>query len=446
MRLLQYKYQEKNKNLQGQSYQKDIFVKHQDKSIHAIKFNLNYIGLFSFYFSLSVLSLILVVYLPVYLLNVLNVNRSNLAYIQIGIFSVMFLAPGIGFLFDKFIKRKRIIIAFFSFCFILSFFILVFSGNILPIFGLFFALVLISQETIKVAVSKYVIDLSKNESLKDNNLVIINISANVGSLLPSIIFLLTIQNLYKISHWNLFFLIGVICTFPIILLPILLKDEKNEWQLERGLSLEINNIKNSNRKTISQIIFLFLSYTLIWSDKIYQYPFSSWIILKFGEDGFKFYSLCYFFFILLNSFGWLIGKWISKRNNEKIPSRSGKEHYFTIRNKKKVILSTVIVYIMLTFLMAFSDFYILIVSYGIIQIVAGIMILNYISLMMTITKNFKYKTCAYQVLTLAYALSSVVFIPLGTYYSAFISTELLIIFVGFLSLLALIPLIFIKAN
>jgi len=446
MRLLQYKNQRKDNNVQDYSYQRQMLIKCNEKGKHSLKINLNYIGFFFFYFSLSVLSLILVVYLPVYLLNVLNINRSDLACIQISVFSVMFLAPCIGVLFDKYIRRKRILITFFSLTFLISFFMLVFSGNNLPIFGVFFALILVSQETIKVGVSKYVIDLSHNERIKDNNLVIINMSANIGSLLPSIIFLLTIQNLYEISQWNLFFFIGVLCTFPIILLPILLKDTKKEGKLKSSLLSESVDIKGSNKLTYFQIIPLFLSYTLIWSDKLFQYPFSSWIILKFGEDGFKLFSLCYFLFVLLNSLGWLIGRWISKRNNAKIADKSGKKNQFTIRNKKRIIITTVIIYIFLTFLMAFSDFYLLIVSYGIIQIVAGVMILNYISLMMTITNNFKYKTFAYQVLTLAYALSCVVFIPTGTYYSSFVSTEFLIAIVGFLSLLALIPLIFIKAK
>lgn len=441
MRLLKDKNQ--GNNLKSKIYQRQLLVKCEAKVRRKLKINSNYIGFFSFYFSLSVLSLILVVYLPVYFLNVLNVNRSDLAFIQIGALSVMFLAPGIGILFDKYIRRKKTLITFSSLTFLISFFMLVFSGNILPLYGVFFALILVSQETIKVGVSKYVIDLSHNERIKDNNLVIINMSANIGSLLPSIIFLLTIQNLYDISHWNLFFLIGVFCTFPIILLSFLLRGTKKE---EQNLLFETDVAKNSNRITYFQIIFLFLSYTLIWSDKLYQYPFSSWIILKFGEEGFKLYSFCYFFFILLNSFGWLIGRWISKRSNAKITDIPKNGNQLMIKNKKRVILSTVSIYILLTFLMAFSDFYILIISYGIIQIVAGVMILNYISLMMTITKNFKYKTFAYQILTLAYALSCVIFIPTGTYYSAFISTELLITFVGFLSLLALIPLIFIKTN
>ncbi|MFX0033239.1 MAG: hypothetical protein ACFE8E_01970 [Candidatus Hodarchaeota archaeon] len=433
--------------MKSQSYQQQIFAKQPNNDKKRVKINLSYIGLFSFYFSLSVLSVILIVYLPVYLLNLLEVNRSDLANIQIGVFSVMFLAPVLGILFDKYIRRKRILIAFFSCTFIFSFFILVFSGSILPIFGLFFAFILVSQEVIKVGVSKWVIDLSLDEQIKDTNLAVINVSANIGSLIPSIIFLITIQNLYDITQWYLFFLIGVINTFPIILLPILLKDKRMQREEKRNALTETESPKCSHRTTYIHIILLFLSYALIWSDKLFQYPFSSWIILKFGEGGFKFYSLCYFFFVLLNSLGWLIGKWISKKKNAKITKILGiNPDYLTIRNKKKVIISTVSIYIFLTFLMAFSDFYLLIVSYGIIQIVAGVMILNYISLMMTITSNFKYKTFAYQVLTLAYALSCVVFIPTGTYYSSFVSTEFLITIVGFLSLLALIPLIFIKSK
>ncbi|MHA1240269.1 MAG: hypothetical protein ACTSQU_05685, partial [Promethearchaeota archaeon] len=76
------------------------------------------------------------------------------------------------------------------------------------------------------------------------------------------------------------------------------------------ISLGSNNTFNS--------ILLFLSYLLIWSDKLYQFPFSSWILNKFGEEGFNVYSLLYIVLILLNIAGWIIGQRISNKENNKI--------------------------------------------------------------------------------------------------------------------------------
>ncbi|MHA1460777.1 MAG: hypothetical protein ACTSO8_04785 [Promethearchaeota archaeon] len=55
--------------------------------------------------------------------------------------------------------------------------------------------------------------------------------------------------------------------------------------------------------------------------------------------------------------------------------------------------------------------------------------------------NGKHKTFTFQCLKLAYAFSCVIFIPLGTYFSAFVPIEMLIIITGMLSILALAPLI-----
>lgn len=422
--------------------QKHILVKNFGKKI----ININYIGFFSFYFSVSVIRIILAVYLPAYLLNVLNINRGELAFLQIFTYSVMFLAPLLGYFYDRYSRHKKILMFSFSLVLIMSFLILIFSCDSLLIFGLFFGINILSQQIVTVGVSKYVVGLSHNEMIKDNNLTIVNVSANIGSLVPSVIFLVTVQNLYDLNHWSNFFLMGVIFTLPIILMTIFLKDIKQEKTSNNPVP--ITDKESSHRILYSQIVLIFLSYTVIWSDFLYEYPFSSWIIMKFGESGFNLYSLCFFFFVLLNCMGVIFGKWISKKMNmklEEIPPEMNK-NYLIIKQKKKMIFTTISIYITLTFLMAYSNFSILIICNGIINFVAGIMLLNYVSLMMTITNNYKYKTFAYQVLVLALALSSVIFIPLGTYLSSYISTEFLIIIVGFLSLIALIPLLFVKAQ
>jgi len=96
--------------------------------------------------------------------------------------------------------------------------------------------------------------------------------------------------------------------------------------------------------------------------------------------------------------------------------------------------------------MAFCDFLFLMTIQGIIQIIAGVMMLNYTSLMMTISNNGKYKTFTFQCLKMSYALSCVIFIPLGTYFSSFIQIEMLFITVGFLAMISLIPLTLMKVK
>ena len=413
----------------------------------------NYIGFFFLYFAISVIRIYLVVYLPVFLLNILYIDRSQLAFIQVFVYLVMFSGPALGYLFDRYSKNKKIILISSSILFLASFLLSVFGGRNLGVFGLFLALNLLSQEIVKVGVSKMIIDHSSSEGVKDGNLAAINISSNVGSFIPSVVFLFTVSNIFNVNQWNGFFFMGFLFSLPIILSTVLLREtankpEKNLEQCEKNtISLGGNNTLN--------LILLFLSYLLIWSDKLYQFPFSSWIFTRFGEEGFNIYSLLYIVLILLNIGGWVIGQRISNKETNKIEkimanSRNKLDlednnqdeilYAFKLSNRKKIITITVGLYVVLTFLMAFSDFLFLMIIQSAVQIIAGIMMLNYTSLMMTISNNGKYKTFTFQCLKMSYALSCVIFLPLGTYLSAFIQIEVLFIVVGFLAMLSLIPL------
>ncbi|TKJ24902.1 MAG: hypothetical protein CEE42_09270 [Promethearchaeota archaeon Loki_b31] len=417
----------------------------------------NYISFFIIYFTLSIIQIYLAVYLPLYLLNIRLVVRSELAFIQVLAFSVLFLDPVLGFSFDKYVKNKKIIISFSILLFLISFFVSIFSSNYLPIFGIFLALNLLSQGIIKVGISKMIIDLSANEIIKDNNLVTINISSNIGSFIPSIVFLFVLSDLFDLNHWNMFFLIGVLSSLPMLLSIIFLKDFGNSLIKKKELQ---NEVMNSPKASPFNFIFLFSSYLLIWSDKLYQFPFSSWILTKFGQQSFNLYSISYIVFVLLNISGWIIGQKISKRENRKFKMFISEKKKtsaldstliqeklmfsFKIKKRKKIIIITVGIYIFLTFIMAFSDFFLMMIVQGIIQVLAGIFLLNYISLMMTIVNNGKHKTFYFQCLKLSYAFSCVIFIPLGTYFSDFIPIETLILIAGMLSTLALAPLILLK--
>ena len=410
----------------------------------------NYISFFIIYFTLSIIQIYLAVYLPLYLLNIRLVVRSELAFIQVLAFSVLFLDPVLGFSFDKYVKNKKIIISFSILLFLISFLVSIYFVSIynyLPIFGIFLALNLLSQGIIKVGISKMIIDLSANETIKDNNLVTINISSNIGSFIPSIVFLFVLNDLFDLNHWNMFFLIGLLLSLPMLLSIIFLKDFQKKKELQNKV---LNSPKVLPKASSFNFIFLFLSYLLIWSDKLYQYPFSSWILTKFGQQSFNLYSISYIVFVLLNISGWIIGqkiygKFISEKNKTSAPD-SKLMLSFKLKKRKKIIIITVGIYIFLTFLMTFSDFFLMMIVQGIIQVLAGIFMLNYISLMMTIANNRKHKTFTFQCLKLAYAFSCVIFIPLGTYFSALVPIETLIMIAGTLSTLALAPLILLKVD
>jgi len=410
----------------------------------------NYFGFFLLYFAISVIRIFMVIYVPVYLLNILNVDTSQLAFIQVFVYLVMFSGPVLGYIFDRYSKNKKLILISSSILFLASFLLSVFGGRNLGVFGLFLALNLLSQEIVKVGVSKMIIDHSSSEGVKDSKLAAINISSNVGSFIPSIVFLFTVSDIFNVNQWNVFFFIGFLSSIPIIFATILLREtanrpEKSSEHCENDISISLGGNNTLN------LILLFLSYLLIWSDKLYQFPFSAWILTRFGEEGFNMYSLLYIVLILLNIGGWIIGQRISNKENISKPdskddNQDSISYALKLSNRKKIIAITVGLYAVLTFLMAFSDFIFLMIIQGVIQVIAGIMMLNYTSLMMTISNNGKYKTFTFQCLKMSYALSCVIFIPIGTYFSAFIQIETLFITVGFLAMLSLIPLSLMKVK
>ena len=373
-----------------------LFKKNEKRNIKKT----NYFGFFFLYFAISVIRIFLVIYVPVYLLNILNVDTSQLAFIQVFVYFVMFSGPVLGYIFDKYTKNKKLILISSSILFLVSFLFSVLNGSNLGIFGLFLALNLLAQEFIKVGVSKMIIDHSSSEGVKDSNLAAINISSNVGSFIPSVVFLFTVSDIFNIGQWNVFFFIGFLSSLPIIFATVLLREtatkaEKNLEQCEKNtISLGGNNTLN--------LILLFLSYLLIWSDKLYQFPFSSWVLTKYGEEGFNIYSLLYIVLILLNIGGWVIGQRISNKEsnriNKIITENQIKQDFedddqdevlyaLKLSNRKRIIAITVGLYAVLTFLMAMSDFLFLMIIQGVIQLIAGVMMLNYTSLMMTISNN-----------------------------------------------------------
>lgn len=408
----------------------------------------NYLGFFIVYFVISSITIYLTVYLPVYLLSILNVNRSKLAFIQIFIFSILFVAPVLGFLFDKFNRYKKEILLFSFFLFLFSFIATIFLSEILYFFGLFLTLNLLSNEIIKVGMSRILLDSAINEKIKDRNLTIINISANFGGFIPSLVFMFIVTDIYNTNLWTHFFLIGGILIIPI--LSAMYFFNFKEVLHEKNVHQEINY--KSNKSNYFQILFLTLSFILVWSDKIYQYPFPSWILSKYGQTGLMLYSFSYIFFLLLNALGCIIGQKLpkyfiknkkKKKNIVNLDNKNSESLDDSMRNiRKKIIILSNVSYIFLTFLMAFSNLLYLLLIYGFIWFIAGIMMLNYVSLSISISKKVKYQTFSYQILRLGLAIASVIFIPIGTYLSSFLPTELLILIVGFVSILSLIPLLF----
>jgi len=99
--------------------------------------NRNHLVYFYSYFAVQLIFIYINIFLPVYFFNVLNVNRTELAVVQIFAYLVLFIKPVIAIYFDKKNIKKKFIIILSSIGTIVSFFFFIISLNFLLIFGIF---------------------------------------------------------------------------------------------------------------------------------------------------------------------------------------------------------------------------------------------------------------------------------------------------------------------
>jgi len=75
------------------------------------------------------------------------------------------------------------------------------------------------------------------------------------------------------------------------------------------------------------------------------------------------------------------------------------------------------------------------------QIFSAFIVINLIALMIKYSQN---KVTRYQIMAAFAILSMVIFLPLGTFLSALIATEILIVIAGVFKLVSIIPILFLR--
>ncbi|MHA1293198.1 MAG: hypothetical protein ACTSQJ_11060 [Promethearchaeota archaeon] len=376
----------------------------------------NYLIFFYGYFVAQFILIYVNVYMPVYFFNVLNVNRTQLAFIQIFAYSAFFLKPLIAIYFDKEKSKKKLVITLSAFGILCSFILLIFNIKLLIIFGIFLGINFACISLLKVAIDKIIVEQSPNDKIRNHNALYTQLGALFGAIIPNLIFFLIYSDIYSIYFWNLFFFIGIICITPLILFPFILKDFNNNYKPVE----KIVEDKVMTKYLILMCIFLFLLY----ADRLYEYPLEPWILNKYGEEKFSLFSFILIFLILLNAFGVILAGFISNKFN-----------------KKKILIFSSLMCGSLMIIAPFFDLIIFLILIGIIQIFAGFILINMISMMIDLSNK---KVFIYQIMASFIILAQVVYIPLGTYLSIFIATEFIIILAGVLIIVSIIPISFIK--
>lgn len=378
----------------------------------------NYLVYFYSYFAVQLIFIYINIFLPVYFFNVLNVNRTELAVVQIFAYLALFIKPVIAIYFDKKnIKKKKIIILS-SIGSIVSFFLFIISLNFLLIFGIFLGINFACTSILDVAIDKIIVEFSPDEKTRDRNALVPQIGAILGAIIPNMIFYLIFADLFSIPTWNLFFLIGVLSIIPLITIGFLLKP-----QIDTIKSAEDITKNEVNKKVIGLmciIVFLF------YSERIYEYPMEPWILNKYGEQYFSLFILILILLILLNALGLIIAGLISNRFN-----------------RINILIISSVSYGILLIVAPFMDLITLFILFGIIQIFSGFLLINIITLMIEFSKK---QVVYFQIMSAFAILASVVFIPLGTYLSSFMATEIIIVSAGIMKILIIIPILLMRNN
>lgn len=352
-------------------------------------------------------------YLPIFFYNILDVDKTLLAFTQIISYSALFLKPIISIYFDRSPKLKvpiRTLLILIGTGIILSYILFVLTTPILLVFGIILGINFAFVSVIDIIIKKVLIKKSDTEKRKNKNVIFFQTGSFVGALIPPIL------GLILLPSWSLFFLSTFLITIPLIV--VLAFSGQPEYSQDKEiLSKETFKADYSLKQLILVCLFAFL----IYADQLYQYPLEPYVVDLVGEFMFNILLLI---FILINTIGTIIAGMISHRWNK----------------KKILIINTAIAGVLLLFTPFIAPIVFLVI-YAILMIVGGFIVVNLISLMIDTSKE---RITIYQTIAVFITLAKVIFVPLGTGLSAIIPTEEIIFVAGILFLISLIPLFFIE--
>ena len=375
-----------------------------------------YLGFFIVYYTISIFDALFIIYIPLYYLNILNVNHVELSLIQGLTYLTLLATPFLGFLYDRYISKEfqSKMILYLS-CIILSssFLIFIFFKEILLLYGIFVFIFLFSKSMIRTGMSSLFLSVVKDsKNIKLNVILVVNTATIVGYLGVSLIFNFQILNVNSLRFWNIFFIIAWFFSVPIIIVVGIFAKKVQFFSENINIqNKSMNAFKFKLDKYESILIaVIYLSSILATSDLLISYPLSSWIFDKYNETGFRVYSSLYFIFILCSILGLYIANLLLKKYKE-----------------KKVMVVFIYLYAILLLPITISNFPMFMILNSILSVIAYIITVAYTSLITDFSNKGNYRTFKYQFLQTSSSMASILFIPLGTLYFGTITVETLII-------------------
>lgn len=387
----------------------------------------NYLSFFMIYLIISLINTFIILYIPFFMLEILNVNRIQLSFVQFLSYLTLFLGPITGLFFDKFSHKKKQLMLVSSLILIISFSFFNLNINNLSYFGIFLSLNFTSRLIIKAGMAKLMLEASQFRNAKKNIILISNVSASIGSIIPIMLFNLVVYDINSIDLWTSFFNICWFMSFPIMLTFFLIKDNSLSKNFITETKITEPLVKKKLKNKHLSLILILLANFLIWGDKLIEFPLTSYIFTKFGEEGFRNYSYLFFIFLYLNIGGWFIAR--------------------RLKNKKKSCINisiSITIYASLMFFIVFSNLTTFLLIMAANQLVGGIMMSQFTERNIDVSNLSKNTALSYELIRGSSLLANLIFVPLGTLLSTFVPLEFLITIVVVMSLFSITPLYFLK--
>jgi len=362
------------------------------------------------------------IYLPIYFFNVLNVSRVELAFVQFLAYLAWFFQPLIAIYFDKERSNAKLLVIISAFGIFISFVLFILNLSSLIIFGIFLAIFFVCASILRVAINKLFVSCSPDDKSKGRNSAYMYVGSITGALLPNVLAIMIFGDLYSLTLWNTFFLIGIVLVIPVIIISFMIRFDITEIG---GIATE-NEIEKSEEVQIDRRVIFLLSvlYFLMWVDSLIQYPMEPYIIDTYGVENLTLILILLGMVIILNAVGVILGGIFSNK-----------------LEKTKVLFVASLIYGVLLMIVPFMNLLLFFILIGIANMCSGFIIVNTTVLMNEYSQK---RVVYYQIIVLFGVLSVVIFLPLGTYLSAFIATEILIIIAGVSKLFCLIPILLLR--
>ena len=372
---------------------------------------------FLVYFTLGVFEAYFGLYIPLFYYEILAVNRNSLAFIQFFGYLSLIITPLVAYVFDAHVKSERNHKIFVYLCVILlcsCFSIFLINKNILFLYGIFLGVYFLARMFIRTIMSKIFLTLSvESPKIKHHMILIVNGARGVSFLLVSLFFDFIIKDIYSLPQWEMFFMVGWMLTLPLLSIILFLRNNtifSDQSSKNNKKDIESKNIKKlSQKRVLWFVIFLYIAFFLASSDLIFLSLVSSWVLTRYNEFSLRIFFSLYYVISIFALLGYYIASKIAKR----------------ISNIFLLFIFCCF-YLFFLVLLPFSNFPTFLVLQCGLTFAGYIANYMYVSIAQTISVNTRYKTFVYQLLLTCQSIANIVFAPIGTSLSVFISVEMLI--------------------